>query len=77
MRFRRPLTPKEHERLASSGYVPVLRSKVFLSVGLGQNGDVLHAWAEVKMSQYGSVIDLFDAMGTLKKELEKYIGSTP
>jgi hypothetical protein len=46
---------------------------VYLSVGLSQSGGVPYAWVEVKLSQYSSVIDLFDALFTLGKELEKYL----
>ncbi len=75
MRFCRPLTLKEYDRLAAAGYVPVLRSKVYLSVGLGRSRGVSYAWASVKLSQYSSVIDLFDALFLLGKELERYLGS--
>lgn len=73
LRFYRPLTPKEYERLATSGYAPVLRSKVYLTVGLGKRAAVAYAYAEVKLSQYASVIDLFDALHTLGRALEKYL----
>ena len=73
IRFSRPVTPKEHNRLAASGYAPLLRSKVYLSVGPGRSGGVPYAWAAVKLSQYSSVIDLFDALFALGKELEKYL----
>jgi hypothetical protein len=73
LRFCRPITLKEHVKLETSGYVPQLRSKVYLSVGLGQSGGVLFAWSAVKLSQYSSVINLFDALFLLGKELEKYL----
>ncbi len=73
LRFCKPVTLKEHVKLEASGYAPVLRSKVYLSVGLGQSGGTLYAWSAVKLSQYSSVIDLFDALFTLGKELEKYL----
>ncbi len=73
LRFCKPITLKEHVRLEASGYAPVLRSKVYLSVGLGQSGGTLYAWSAVKLSQYSSVIDLFDALFLLGKELEKFL----
>ena len=73
IRFCKPVTLKEHVKLEASGYAPVLRSKVYLSVGLGQSGGVLYAWSAVKLSQYSSVIDMFDALFTLGKELEKFL----
>jgi hypothetical protein len=77
LRFCRPITLKEHVKLEASGYTPVLRSKVYLSVGLAQSGGVLYAWSAVKLSQYSSVIDLFDALFLLGKELEKYLRIQP
>lgn len=73
LRFYRPLTAKEYGRLAASGYAPVLRSGIFLSVGLGQSGVVPYAYSEVKLSQYAGVIDLFDALPLLGGELEKFL----
>jgi hypothetical protein len=73
LRFGRPVTLKEHVKLEASGYTPVLRSKVYLSVGLGQSGGVLYAWSAVKLSQYSSVIDLFDTLFLLGKELERFL----
>jgi hypothetical protein len=72
LRLCRPITLKEHVKLEASGYTPVLRSKVYLSVGLAQSGGVLYAWSAVKLSQYSSVIDLFDALFLLGKELERF-----
>lgn len=77
LRFCKPITLKEHVRLEASGYAPVLRSKVYLSVGLGQSGGTLYAWSAVKLSQYSSVIDLFDALFLLGKELEKFLFVKP
>ena len=76
MRFCVPLMPKEHEQLAASKYVPLLRSKIYLSVGLGESGGAHYAYSEVKISQYGSVIDLFDALFALGRELEKLLGQS-
>lgn len=73
LRFCRPVTQKEHDQLEASGYVPRLSSKVYLSVGTGTSGGILYAWAAVKISQYSSVIDLFDALFLLGKELEKLL----
>jgi hypothetical protein len=73
LRFCRPLTMKEYDVLLASNYVPMMRSKVYLSVGLSQSGGVPYAWVEVKLSQYSSVIDLFDALFVLGKELENYM----
>jgi hypothetical protein len=46
---------------------------VYLSVGLSQSVGVPYAWVEVKLSQYSSVIDLFDALFVLGKELDKFL----
>lgn len=73
LRFYRPLTTKEYGRLAASGYAPVLRSGIYLNVGLGRREAVAYAYAEVKLSQYASVIDLFDALFVLGRELEKFL----
>ena len=70
LRFYRPLRLTEYNRLAASDYAPVLRSKVYLNVGLGQRSAASYAYSEVKLSQYGSVIDLFDGLFVLGRELE-------
>ncbi len=77
LRFYRPVTLKEHVRLEASCYTPVLRSKVYLTVGLGQSGGVLFACSSVKLSQYSSVIEMFDALFLLGKELDKYLDWRP
>lgn len=73
LRFYWPLGIKEYNRLAASGYAPILRSKIYLTVGVGKGETVDYAYSEVRMSQYASVIDMFDALVTLGKELEKFI----
>jgi hypothetical protein len=73
LRFCVPLRPKEYARLESSGYAPVLRSKVHLSVGLDVSGGVPYAYSCAKISRNGNVVDLFDTLFTLGKELEKYL----
>jgi hypothetical protein len=45
LRFCIPLMPKEHERMAASKYVPLLRSKIYLSVGLGEIGGAHYAYS--------------------------------
>ncbi|MDR1704988.1 MAG: hypothetical protein LBS19_09960 [Clostridiales bacterium] len=77
LRFCKPVTLKEHVKLEAAGYAPVLRSKVYLSVGLGQSGGVLYAWSAVKLSQSSSVIEMFDMLFLLGKELEKFLGFVP
>ena len=72
LRFYRPLRLTEYNRLAASDYAPVLRSKVYLNVGLGRREAAAYAYSEVKLSQYGSVIDLFDALFVLGRELERF-----
>ena len=73
LRFYRPLQPKEYDRLAALDYAPVLRSRIYLNVGLGQREAVAYAYSEVKLSQYSSVIDLFDALFVLGRELEAFL----
>lgn len=73
LRFYRPLHKKEYNRLAASGYAPVLRSKVYLSVGVGMCETVTYAYSEIRLSQYASLIDVFDALITLGKELEQFL----
>lgn len=73
LRFYRPLQQKEYEQLDTSDYVPLLRSKVYLTVGLSRSRGIPYAYSAIKMSQYGSVINMFDALFLLGKELEKYL----
>lgn len=66
-----PLRDKEYSRLEASDYVPVLRSKLYLRTGLEPAPH--RAYASAKLSPYSSVIDLFDALFVLQRELEKYL----
>lgn len=75
LRFYSPLTLKDHNRLAASDYTPLLRSKVYLTVGMGKHEAVCYAYAEVKLSQYANVIDLFDALHILGRELEGFLNA--
>ena len=71
LKFCCPLTADEHERIAALNYAPILKSKHYLTVGLERSCP--HAYAAIRLSQYSSVIDLFDGLFVLGKELEKYI----
>lgn len=73
LRFYSPLQPKECDGLAASGYAPVLRPNVYLSVGLCKRESLCYAYAEVKLSQYASLVDVLDTLHTLGKELEAFI----
>lgn len=66
-----PLKESQRRELAASGYVPRLRSKLMLSVGL-ESGPP-HAYSSIKLSPYSSVIDLFDGLFVLKRELELFL----
>ena len=73
IRFYTVLKKRQYVKMAASNYAPLLRSKIRQSVGLGQGKDIYYAWSEIKLSPYSSVIDLFDAMFLLGKELEKFL----
>ena len=66
-----PLRDAEHRRLKASGYVPLLRSKLYLTTGLETSP--YRAYAAVKLSPYSSVIDLFDSLFVLQRELEGFL----
>jgi len=68
-----PLTPEEYTRLAGLDYVPVLRSKIYLSVGLSDD-DPPYAWASVKLSARSGVMDVLEALRVLVRELERLLG---
>ena len=67
------LSEDEHERLTASQYVPRLRSKICLTVGLGESGDIPYAYSSVKLPPYGNAIELLDALYRLGRELEAYL----
>ena len=66
-----PLKEPQRRELAAAGYVPRLRSKLMLSVGL--ENDPTYAYSSIKLSPYSSVIDLFDGLFVLKRELELFL----
>lgn len=68
-----PLTSREYDRIARSQYLPLLRSKVCLSVGFGEMGGIPYAYVAVKMSPTSSVIEMFEAMERMGRELERYV----
>jgi len=68
-----PLKEAQYRELAASGYVPRLRSKLMLSVGLESKPP--YAYSSIKLSPYSSVIDLFDGLFVLKRELELFLKS--
>ena len=74
LKFCCPLTADEHDRLAALSYAPILKSKHYLTVGLERSCP--HAYAAIRLSQYSSVIDLFDGLFVLGRELEKFILTT-
>ena len=69
-----PLRDAEYRRLKASGYVPLLRSKLYLTTGLETSP--YRAYAAVKLSPYSSVIDLFDSLFVLQRELEGFLTHT-
>jgi len=73
LRFSRVLSTKKYDRIIASDYEPLIRSRIRLSIGLGRDESIHYAWAEIKLSPYSSVIDLFDAMFVLKRELELFL----
>ena len=66
-----PLKEVRYRELAAIGYVPRLRSKLMLAVGL--DSDPPYAYSSIKLSPYSSVIDLFDGLFVLKRELELFL----
>ena len=66
-----PLKEAQYRELAASGYVPKLRSKLMLSIGL--ENDPPNAYSSIKLSPYSSVIDQFDGLFVLKRELELFL----
>ena len=69
-----PLRDGEYRRLKAAGYVPLLRSKLYLTTGL--EASPYQAYAAVKLSPYSSVIDLFDSLFVLQRELEGFLTHT-
>lgn len=67
-----PLTPEEYCRLAGLNYAPVLRSKIYLSVGLSDD-DPPYAWASVRLPARSGVMDTLEALRTLGRELEAFV----
>lgn len=68
-----PLMLAEYDRVSGSGYVPPVRSKIYLAVGFGMNRDVYYAYSAVKLSPHGRANEFFDALALLGRELEEYI----
>ena len=66
-----PLKEAQRQALAAAGYVSKMRSKWMLAVGLEQNP--AYAYSSIKLSPYSSVIDLFDGLFVLKRELELFL----
>jgi len=50
----------------------MLRSKTLMTVGLGESGGVLYAFSSVKLTPSDNVVDLFDAIAHLGRELEAF-----
>lgn len=68
-----PLTPEEYTRLAGLNYAPVLRSKIYLSVGLSDD-DPPYAWASIRLPARSGVMDALEALRVLGRELERLLG---
>lgn len=66
-----PISDDAHARLSELHYVPPLRSRVYLTVGLGEQPH--HVWAAARLTPHSSVIDLYDGLHVLKRELERYL----
>ena len=73
LRLCRPLSPKEYGQLADSQYVPMLRSKIPMTVGLGESGGVLYAFSSVKLSQHCLGIELLDTLLALEIEINAFL----
>jgi hypothetical protein len=73
LKFCYPLTAKEHDRLAALNYALILRAKHYLTVG--QERSSPHAYASIRLSPYSSVMDFFDGLFVLGRELEKFIAT--
>lgn len=71
LRFCCPLTEMQYRRMAALDYAPLLRTTLYLSAGLGLQPP--YAYSAVRLSLYGSVVDFFDALALLKRELEKFM----
>jgi len=76
LRFSRILPTRKYDQIMASNYAPLMCSRIRLSVGLGRDESIHYAWAEIRLSPYSSIIDLFDAIFALGKELEKYLTNT-
>ena len=66
-----PLTKDEYDRLAALNYVPILREKHYLTVGL--ESSYPHAYSAIRLSIRSSVMDLFDSLFVLCRELENLL----
>ena len=71
LKFCCPLARSEYERLAALDYIPVLRGKHYLTVGLDRSQS--YAYSAVRVPLYGSVVDWLCALGVLGRELERLL----
>jgi hypothetical protein len=70
LRFCCPIQPKVHRALAALDYAPPVRSRWHLSVGLGS---AIYAYSAIRLTPHSSVMDLFDALHVLGRELEAFL----
>ena len=73
LRFFLPLYGREYKRLLGSRYTPALRSKHYLTVGLGEQAGIRYAYCVLKLPPYCGVGGLLDGMTRMGRELEKYL----